>query len=144
MEFSKRPSAASNKRGRSEVQHHDLPSNKRPSKSNPLELYQLALNGATSSLLSALDDDPLLLDRPQLGGILDGRTLLHCAASRGHAELVEKLGTRSVTGSPAPFGGPRAGQLQGPHRPRAAHPAPEGLLSGWAVANVAKVSKGVE
>lgn len=53
-------------------------------------LAQMAQLG-NSKLLAALDVDPDAINRPCSGGLFDGRTLLMCAASRGHTTLVSEL-----------------------------------------------------
>ena len=54
-------------------------------------LSQMASLGNADGLLAALDRDPSALNRTIVGGLFDGRSLLMCAASRGHAELVRAL-----------------------------------------------------
>ena len=55
-----------------------------------------ALDGDVAAVSAALDADLGLLDRPHVGGMFDSRTLLQCAASRGHAELVAMLVRRGA------------------------------------------------
>ena len=52
---------------------------------------QLALNNKLREVAAALDADPGAVNVPATGGLFDGRTLLMCAASRGHVELAEEL-----------------------------------------------------
>jgi hypothetical protein len=54
-------------------------------------LTQMALLGNRSALEAALETDPHAVNRPLVGGIYDSRTLLMCAASRGHTEMVSVL-----------------------------------------------------
>ncbi|KAL1522468.1 hypothetical protein AB1Y20_017456 [Prymnesium parvum] len=61
-----------------------------------MDAFQLCLNGRGDDLAAALDADPTLLDRPQQGGLYDSRTLLHCAASKGHALVVQMLLSRGA------------------------------------------------
>ena len=54
-------------------------------------LVQLALNNRLKEVCAALDAEPTALDRCAVGGLFDGRTLLMCAAARGHEALVREL-----------------------------------------------------
>lgn len=62
----------------------------------PLRLFGLALNGSVPEVEAALEEDPGLLNVPAQSGLFAGRTLLHCAASRGHATLVRALLARGA------------------------------------------------
>ena len=55
-----------------------------------------ALAGSLAPLEAALDADPSLLDKPQAGGMYDSRTLLQCAASKGHEGVVAALLARGA------------------------------------------------
>eukprot|EP00965_Chrysotila_dentata_P208495 6184720-Pleurochrysis_carterae.AAC.4 len=54
-------------------------------------LCRYAVNGNADELFSCLSADPSLIDIAQVGGLFDGRNPLHCAAARGHADIVAGL-----------------------------------------------------
>lgn len=62
---------------------------------------QLALNNKIAEVKAALDADPAALNKPAAVGLFDGRTLLMCASSRGHAELAAELLRRGADARPA-------------------------------------------
>ena len=53
--------------------------------------HAAASRGDESAVTQALAADPALLDRPCTEGLFTSRTLLHCAAAKGHAALVKRL-----------------------------------------------------
>ena len=53
--------------------------------------HAAASRGDESAVTQALAADPALLDRPCTEGLFASRTLLHCAAAKGHAALVKRL-----------------------------------------------------
>ena len=53
----------------------------------PADAFALALSGKVDEVVEALERDTSLIDAKQSGGL----TLLHCAASQGHAPLVQVL-----------------------------------------------------
>ena len=53
--------------------------------------YQLAINGRCEEVCAAVRADPELIKKPQRGGLYDFRTLLHCAAGKGHEGLTRAL-----------------------------------------------------
>ena len=61
-----------------------------------ISLISHALAGSLAPLEAALDADPSLLDTPQAGGMYDSRTLLQCAASKGHEGVVAALLARGA------------------------------------------------
>ena len=70
--------------------------------------HQLALNGATEKLMPLIDAGTVSVSSIKQGGMFNGQTLLHCAASRGHNACVQGLlqrgaaaGTRNSTGKTA-------------------------------------------
>lgn len=94
---SERPGSSS-KRGREESTAAE-PVQKRAHIDTVSRLVQLALNNSMDELLACVDADPSLLDRAQEGGMFDSRTLLMCAASRGHEQLVRRLLGRGADAS---------------------------------------------
>ena len=66
------------------------PANATPPRDGP-SLAQAAQLGNLSAVCTLLDLNPSALNTPIVGGLFDGRTLLMCAASRGHKDLVVEL-----------------------------------------------------
>ena len=76
-----------------------------------MDIYQLAMNGKADALIGALDAEPSVLQRPQKGGLYDSRTLLHCAAGKGHEAVVRLLLERGADASAADKRGQTAADL---------------------------------
>ena len=77
----------------------------------PAQLLQLVLHGQAAELARALDAAPAALDAPIEGGLYDSRSLLMCAAAKGHEEVVRLLVGRGANLSHADKRGATAATL---------------------------------
>jgi len=55
------------------------------------DVFLAATAGKAAVVTAALAADDSLIHRAQRGGLYDSRTLLHCAAAKGHAPIVAEL-----------------------------------------------------
>jgi hypothetical protein len=75
------------------------------------EVLQATLHGDVGAVAAALDAAPGLVRVPLQGGLYDSRSLLHCAASKGHEPLVRALLARGADAAAADKRGVTASEL---------------------------------